>query len=329
MDRLRIGVVGAGFVAQVVHLPLLAKRADLFALAAIADPDPVSRGAAARFGVRRAYASHEQLIEAGGIDAVLVCSPDATHAPVTLDALAAGLHVLVEKPLTDANRVIAARDAAGTVVQVGCMKRFDPAYEALLDDLAATGPELLHIATLTHDPGLGAPFAPPGVRSAAPATAEQAFHGALVHDVNAVHGILDALGVATAARVIDAHARDDGSLAAGVVEVADGVRWTLAWAHLPAARTFHERIELVTSDGIRRLEFPAPYLLHAPTAYTAIRGRETTTFGSWDEAYERQLEHFHATITAGVPCRTPPETARVDHRLLSSLHDAAMAVTAA
>jgi hypothetical protein len=167
------------------------------------------------------------------------------------------------------------------------------------------------------------------MRSAAPATAEHAFHGALVHDVNAVHGILDALGVATAARVIDAHARDDGALAAGLVEVADGVRWTLAWAHLPAAQTFKERIELVTSDGIRRLEFPAPYLLHAPTAYTSIRGRETITFGAWDEAYERQLEHFHAAITAGVPCRTPPEMAQLDHRLLSSLHDAAMAATAA
>ena len=73
-------------------------------------------------------------------DAVLVCSPNETHAEVVLDALAAGAHVLVEKPLClterDAARIVTARDRAGLVVQVGYMKRFDPAYEALLDDLA-------------------------------------------------------------------------------------------------------------------------------------------------------------------------------------------------
>lgn len=317
MKRLRIGVIGAGFVAQVVHLPLLAKRAERFAIAAIADPDPAARAAAAaRFAVPRAHATHRELIAAGGVDALLVCSPDATHAAVTLDALAAGLHVLVEKPLDEADRVVAARDEAGTVVQVGCMKRFDPAYEALVEDLRDASPELLHVATLTYDPGLGAPFADVG--SAAPASAAAAFHGALVHDVNAVHGILEAAG-ARHGRVVDAYSREDGRLAGGSVELDNGARWTMTWAHVPAAGTFAQRIEVLADDGVRTLEFPAPYLLHAPTTFSSVRDGATTERRSWDEAYERQLEHFHACVTQGVACRTPPEQAREDLRLLEEL----------
>jgi predicted dehydrogenase len=314
-ERVRVGVAGAGFVAQAVHLPLLAKRADLFAVAAVADPDPCALEAVTRrFPVPRAYTSHGELIAAGAVDALLVCSPDATHAQVTLDALAAGLHVLVEKPLGDAGRVIAAR--GDSVVQVGYMKRFDPAYEALLVDLERNEPELVHVATRTHDPGLGAPF---GARSSRPTTAEQAFHGALVHDVNAVHGVLDALGLPADARVADAFARDDGALAGGTVELAGGARWTMVWAHVPAAGTFQQRIELIASDGVRRLDFPAPYLLHAPTTYTVVRGHETRVFEAWDEAYERQLEHFHACVTQGVTCRTPPELALRDSELIDSV----------
>ena len=57
-----------------------------------------------------------------------------------LAALDAGLHVFVEKPmcitLADADAIIAARDRAGKVVQVGTMKRYDPAVEAMLEDAA-------------------------------------------------------------------------------------------------------------------------------------------------------------------------------------------------
>src|SRR3954452_18030121 len=92
--QLRIGVVGAGFAAQVERLPLLAELADRFVLAGVADPDRARRRTvAARYGIPD-FAAHEDLLAARELDAVVVCSPDATHAEVTVDALAAGLHVL-------------------------------------------------------------------------------------------------------------------------------------------------------------------------------------------------------------------------------------------
>jgi predicted dehydrogenase len=317
-ERVRLGVVGAGLVAQVAHLPELAALADRFDVVAVAEPEAGTRAVVARrHGIRRTYASCDELLDAGAIDAVLVCSPNATHADVTLAALDAGLHVLVEKPLCleadDAERIAAARD--GRVVQVGYMKRFDPAYEALLADLPA---DLLHVVTETYDPGLREPF---GLPPAGPGDVySDIVLGALVHDVNLVRGILDHYGLGVA-RVADAFAGPDG--AGGTLELDDGTRWTLVWLHLPGLGDFRERVVVYAADGIRSLDFPAPYLRQAPTVYTRSAGRdganETRTLRSWREAYRRQLEHFHDCVTAGVPCRTPAEQGAEDVRLLAEM----------
>src|SRR5262249_23527898 len=136
----RVGVVGAGLVAQAEHLPYLAALGDRFTISAIAEPSRTVREAlGARYGIPGLHADHRAMLDAGGLDAVVVCSPAGTHAEVVLAALDAGLHVFVEKPmcitLADADAIVAARDRAGKVVQVGTMKRYDPAVEAMLDAL--------------------------------------------------------------------------------------------------------------------------------------------------------------------------------------------------
>jgi predicted dehydrogenase len=322
-----VGVVGAGLVAQVVHLPLLQRLDGLFRVVALAEPEPSTRAVvAARFGIE-SHADHRALFDAGGLDAVLVCSPDATHAQVVVDALEAGLHVLVEKPLCvtpdEGDWIIAARDRAGRVVQVAYMKRHDPAVEALLDELPVSWAPA-HITTTTFDPGLRTAF---GMR---PATAamrvEEAFLGALIHDVNLVGAVLARSGV-RAGRIVDAFG--DGARAGGTIELDNGARWTAAWLALPGAGTFREHVALYAADGVRELEFPAPYALHDPTIYRHLRadgdGAATTTRSSWREAYEQQLRHFHAAITGTVVCRTPAEEGLADVRLLTEMLGAGVA----
>jgi predicted dehydrogenase len=319
-----IGVVGAGLVAQVVHLPLLQRLDRCFRLTALAEPAPEIRAAVgARHAIGRLYADHRALLDAGGIDAVLVCSPNATHAQVVVDALEAGVHVLVEKPLctsvAEATWIIDVRDRARLVVQVGYMKRFDPAVEALLDELPADWLPT-HIATATFDPGMREAFGLAG----APTTLsrEDAFLGALVHDVNLVNAVLARCG-ATVDRVVDAWGDEDGTRATATIALAGEARWTAVWMALPGAGTFREHVALYGRDGVRELEFPAPYALHQPTIYrrtSADRaGAVTTTRSSWHEAYERQLRHFHQAVTAGAQCRTPAEEGLADIRLLTEL----------
>src|SRR4051794_6447023 len=80
-DRLRIGVVGAGFVAQVVHLPHLADAADRFEVVALAEPDArVRTVVAARHRVAAAFATQAEMHASARLDAVLIASPNTTHA---------------------------------------------------------------------------------------------------------------------------------------------------------------------------------------------------------------------------------------------------------
>jgi predicted dehydrogenase len=352
---LRVGVVGAGLIAQVVHLPALRALSDRFALAGVADPSPRARsGLGARYGVP-AVADHRALLELPGLDAVVVCSPNGTHAAVTLDALDAGLHVLVEKPLcltlADADRITARAREHGRVVQVGYMKRFEPAYESLLDALAATpAARLRHLTATTIDPGLAAAMAPAGLvapegvpaaiaAAVARLTAEQveeatgagdpatvaAFSdvllGALVHDVNLVNGILDRLDIAVA-RVADAAV--GAASAVATLELTGGARCSLAWLLEAGAGEFTEALVACTSAGVHRLEFPAPYqrpsaATHVHTAVRDAGGWTATARRGYGDAYARQLEHFHDCVTAGVACRTPAAQARRDIALLTGV----------
>src|SRR6266516_7180805 len=160
--RLRIGVVGGGLVAQAMHLHYLAHMRDRFELVAVADPSATVREALQQlYNLEVTYPDHEQLLDGTKLDAVVICSPAQTHAEATLAALERGLHVFVEKPmcitLADADRIIAARKASGRVVQVGYMKRFDPAWERMLEGMPDSAESLRYVSVVVHDPEFG-PF---------------------------------------------------------------------------------------------------------------------------------------------------------------------------
>lgn len=138
--ELRIGLVGAGRMGA-FHLETWERVAGA-AVVALAEPDEAL--ARARIGRRPIawHAGHRELLERGDLDAVSVCTPSATHAEVVLDAVAAGLDVLVEKPiattLEDALRMSAAARRAGVKLMVGHVERFNPAV-ARLAELVAGG----------------------------------------------------------------------------------------------------------------------------------------------------------------------------------------------
>ena len=108
-----------------------------------AEPRPSARRSARATGSPACTQTTARCSTQAALDAIVVCSPAGTHAEVVLAALDAGLHVFVEKPmcitLADADAIVAARDRAGQVVQVGTMKRYDPAVEAMLDELPDVG----------------------------------------------------------------------------------------------------------------------------------------------------------------------------------------------
>src|SRR5882724_6734382 len=99
-ERLRVGVIGGGAIAQVAHLPVL-KKLKSIEVQAICDTDlPKARALADRFGVKDALDDIEDVLGYSEVDAVVICTPNHLHESHILAALSADLHILVEKPLT-------------------------------------------------------------------------------------------------------------------------------------------------------------------------------------------------------------------------------------
>ena len=133
-DRLRLGIVGTGAVTQLVHLPLSSGRNDV-EVVALADKDPEkARALADRFHVPLVLAT-DDLLGHEGLDAVIICTPNHLHESEAIAGLAAGKHVLVERPLAltpdGCQRVVAAARSANRILEVGMSHRFRPDVAAL------------------------------------------------------------------------------------------------------------------------------------------------------------------------------------------------------
>jgi predicted dehydrogenase len=124
----RIGVVGAGAIAQLAHLPVLSKMRGA-QLVAICDNDGAkARALADRFGAADTFTDIEDLLESGALDAVVIATPNHLHEPHVLSALAAKVHVLCERPLAlssrGVERILSSAARAERCVIVGNNHRF-------------------------------------------------------------------------------------------------------------------------------------------------------------------------------------------------------------
>ena len=129
----RIGLIGTGMVAQVMHLPHLSELPELFEVAALCDLSPGTvQAVAARYGIRHTFSDYREMLERADLDAVMVLTRD--HARPATDALLAGKHVFIEKPmcnnLDEADELLDAQAQSGRVAMLGHHKIYDPGYVA-------------------------------------------------------------------------------------------------------------------------------------------------------------------------------------------------------
>jgi predicted dehydrogenase len=353
--RLRVGLVGAGLVGQAAHAHFLWDEQERFELVALADASRAVRTAVgARYGIRELHASMDDL--AGlGLDAVVVAVPDAYHADISCQALAAGLHVLCEKPLAlsiaECDRIAAARDASGRVVQVGTMKRFDPAYLRLLELLPDDASDVLYVSVEVRDPDQG-PFvdhfpltvgtdfdpalgaelrartasavreASNGEPSPGGARAFEGYLSAMVHDVSLVQGILEHYGAPWLEHADDGAWWDEGRAISLSAPLAGGGRTHLVHHNLPGVNDYSERLTAHCRDRVLELTFPSPYLRHLPTRLVEHRSEGSTGLRSiehhvsYEEAFRNELRAFADSCQRGAPVVTPVEAGRADVALL-------------
>ncbi len=130
MNRTRVGVVGLGWIAQVVHLPILSKLPEAEVVAVCDRDKSRSRLVAEKFGVKRVFSDPEKMMELDELDAVIVATSTDAHKDVALAALKANKPVLVEKPIARNHaEAVAIADAAKQTrckLMVGMNHRFRP-----------------------------------------------------------------------------------------------------------------------------------------------------------------------------------------------------------
>jgi predicted dehydrogenase len=353
VPRIRIGVIGCGLIAQVMHLPHLRELHERFELAALCDVSPGAlRAVGDHYGVTRRFADHRELLREP-LDAVLVASADS-HGQVIVDALRAGKHVLTEKPMCftvgEAAEILAAHRGAGTVCMVAYMKRYDPAYRYVtplvrgMRDLQAIEITVLHPSEanqIGHHDVRRVPDVPAAVRDRLRTDQDRLIREAigeftplerrvfagnllstLVHDVNVLRGLS---GDPDAVLFTDVWAGGESMLT--VLRYPSGVRATIALHYLPDLANYQETVAYYGRAERVVLTFPSPFFRNAPTGVrvetvedgTAAEKRVTVSMA---EAFKEELVHFAECVSTGARPDTTPEEAKGDVALLCQIFGA-------
>jgi myo-inositol 2-dehydrogenase/D-chiro-inositol 1-dehydrogenase len=283
-----VGLIGAGWMGA-FHAETLARRLPGARLAGIADPAP---GAAERLagslGAPKATTDPAELLADPAVEAVLIAAPARFHADLVVAAAGAGKAVFCEKPmaltLADADRAIAATQAAGVPLQVGFNRRFDPGFRAA-HDLVAAGrlgtPQLLR--SLTRDPGIPDPSRVP------PSTI---FLETLIHDFDTLRYLNPGAEAVTVYAVADALAypdfKDQGLQDTAVVLIRfDNGAMATAEASFNAVYGYDVRGEVFGSAGMAT----AGDLRRTTMAY---HGKDGVVADTW----RRNIDLFHDAYTA-------------------------------
>jgi predicted dehydrogenase len=346
-----VGIIGCGEVTQIMHLPSLVQLADLFMVTALCDVSHhVLQAVGDQWRVPKRYLDYRKLVAQDDVDIVLVANPDAYHAPATLAAIAAGKHVLVEKPmcisLQEADAIIATQAGAGVTVQVGYMRRYAPAFVQACRIVQELGP--IRLARVHDVLGWNSLFIQDTSRVVraddvpaeviaegkqlreqrigeaigdAPATLAGVYGlllGLSSHDLSAMRELL---GVPK--RVLYAALRQGGLYVSAAFDYGDYVcNFETGIDNIPR---FDAYLEVYGENKVLKVKYDTPYVRNLPITVSVIEdnGRggvvEHAEHPAWGDAFVAEWREFHANVTGGRPTKTPPADFRLDLELFGEM----------
>ena len=350
-DPLRLGIIGCGEVAQIIHLPTLHHLREFFTVTAICDVSArVREEVGARWGIAARLADHRALLDRGDVDAVLVANPHPFHAETARDAMRAGKHVMIEKPLcislAEADMLLAEETASGHIVQVGYMRRHAPAFAeakrmigqmrdirlARVHDVIGRNALIIaDIADVVRPTDLPAASA----EAIAAAMREQSIEaigssdvrlqtayalllGLSSHDLSAMRELLG-----PPVRVLyAAHRGPEGRAVSAAFDYGGYVcQFETLVDTIPR---FDAHIEVYAPDQVVRVEYDTPYVRNMPgRVVTEDVGPDglarRTVRHSWKDSFEIEWRSFHANVLAGTRPRMSLSDAREDLQLFAEM----------
>lgn len=353
MQRLKVGVVGLGEVAQIIHLPILEMLSDRFEIAALCDISPqLLHAMGQRYRVDRLYTDAHLLAAQENLDAVFVLNSDEYHAECAIAALNNKKHVLIEKPMAlnhaDADAIIEARDQAGVEVMVGYMRRFAPAFVQAVEEvkkmekikyarvrdiigqnrlIIEQSSKVLRFADipreLMEDRSARARNMVLNAIGEAPPELVSAYRllcGLSSHDLSAMR---EMIGVPN--RVKAAAQWNGGRFISAILEYDDF--YATFETGVDDQRRFDAHIEVYSSTKSLKVQYDSPYIRHLPTRLIVSETvgdayRESVIRPTFKDPYTHELEYFYDVVTKGIQPKTKPEDFKEDLRIFQGIIEA-------
>ncbi len=334
--RISLGVIGLGTIAQIHHLPNLARLESLFRVTAVADISPgLNRAIADRLpGAVFTSTDWREVCSRSDVEAVLVLTSGA-HEQVTEGALSAGKHVFAEKPLCltveGAQQLQSLAATRSLALQVGYMKLHERTLPQLRNGLEMIGDLRLvrhtvrhpayevmvaHADTLAFDDADQRVLAD-AARFERRRTVEalgdlppewghlyrEVLAASFIHTVSFLRGVMGELPRLTFADMWPpTPARPINTppslLARGVYP--DQSRVEMTWLWLAGYPGYRESFEAHGASGSVTMRFPNPYLGDRSASVTVTRGDQVINhWGRHESPFLRELRHFHEAIVTG------------------------------
>ena len=345
MRKIQLGYVGCGFMAQAVHLPSFSAIPDCEVIALSEMRGELGRKVQARFGIPKFYPDHLAMLADPDIEAIGVSADFMVQGEIARDALLAGKHVFMEKPmaisLRQADAMLAAAKQSDKRLMVGYMKRYDAGNElvrARIDEFKASGE--LGPVTFARNHGFCGDWLA-GLDASLEKTDEPIHRVGAVgpdwlpseylkqylgylqqytHNINLLRWFLDGVDDVTV-RVVDLD--EDGYTGIVVFDVG-GTRAVLESGRI-SHHSWEEHTQVYFRDGWIKTWAPPLLLKQVPAEVEIYRAGEEQTVTratprpAWSWSYRREAEHFIRCLLTGEPIRSSGEDTRTDVRLFEEV----------
>lgn len=298
-SSLKVGLVGAGNLARWAHLPSLSKIPNVSLHAVCSASGARGNTYARRFGAAYFCSDYQQILDDPEIDVVMVLSRNQHHFSQAYEALMAGKHVFVEKPMAlteeECRELSKAVVTSGNQLTVGFNRRFAPFYKELKQSLRQrTGPAVINCRV--SSPGISGAYwmADPSIGGA--------IIGEAVHFVDLMYWLLDSEPINVSAYSLPTGKNDpigENNLVA-TLRFADGSIGSLNYSTIGSKRAGGERIE-VFAEGVTAMVQDFKQF----QAVSNIK-RSRSTWWAY-KGYDDQLRSFFDSIAAG---KSPAITVR-------------------
>ena len=348
MNKVKVGVIGGGLIAQTMHIPYLRELEDKYQIQAVCDlSEKLVNKVADYYNIPKRFTDYRKLLEEN-IDAVLILT--YLHSDEAIAAAQAGKHILVEKPVAtnvqEVDKMISAAKENKVTLMVAHMQRYDPGYEyasSIIKEMEDIKLIRLHTVIGPNDSFINDIYriwrfddipeeekqkyeqtlneqikeaigeVPEHVRRA-----YRIMLGLSTHDMTILRGMFG-----NPKKVLNTEIWNGGTYYSTTLSYGDNKRCIFDTG-LTKIKKVDKVLEVFSDDLVAKVEFTSPFLKNAPT-YVHIWKMEGDIYFenkvlvSYDMSFKRELVHFHDCINTGEKARTDAYEAREDLVLFKNM----------